>query len=312
MANVVQLQTNFTAGEISPRLFGRADLAKYNNGAKTIENALVEPHGGLTRRPGTKYVDSIKSATHIPRLTEFHFNTEQSYVLEVGVDTADGKPGDTTADTASSYYGATAPGGGSYGVGSPDAHGYIRVFRLDASGDPVRVNIEIQALPWVDIELAKLNFVQSADTLFIFCPTRPVLKLQRTGVDTTVGNWVATPMDGVDNGFIDGPYQDTNTDDIYMTPAATDVGTTTIDASTSEGNPVYHFTQKDIHRVIRLEDPVKGYKIISFQKSISATSTNGALVKVSGRALYDAAVASGSAGTGIKVEFFETVRGPVF
>ena len=32
--------TNFTAGELSPRLDGRTDLGKYFNGTKTLENML--------------------------------------------------------------------------------------------------------------------------------------------------------------------------------------------------------------------------------------------------------------------------------
>jgi len=62
MAKVTKAFTNFTAGEITPKLFGRTDIAKYDNGAETIENFLVEPHGGLTRRPGTRFVSEVKTA----------------------------------------------------------------------------------------------------------------------------------------------------------------------------------------------------------------------------------------------------------
>jgi hypothetical protein len=34
------IKTNFTAGEVSPRLMGRVDIARYANGAKIIENAV--------------------------------------------------------------------------------------------------------------------------------------------------------------------------------------------------------------------------------------------------------------------------------
>jgi len=319
MANSVQLQTNFTAGEISPRLFGRADLAKYNNGAKTIENALVETHGGLSRRPGTKFVSQIKDETTsgilVPRLTEFHYNTEQSYILEIGVTAADGKPGDTTADTASSYYGTTAPGGGSYGTGSPDSHGYIRFFKV-VDGEPTPVYssgttpTEISGQPWVDVELAELTFVQSADTMFIFCPTRPVLKLQRTGVDTAGSSWSPTVLEGATDGFVDGPYQDTNVADIYFTPTAT-TGSISVNATNAAGANVFHFTKGDIGRVIRLEDPAEGHKVISFTKA-GASSKNGALVRAEGTGLYDAAKTDtgSSGGGGVKVEFYDFVRGP--
>ncbi|EKO1546247.1 hypothetical protein VZ882_004986, partial [Salmonella enterica] len=46
------IKTNFTAGEVSPRLMGRVDIARYANGAKIIENAVVVVQGGVVRRPG--------------------------------------------------------------------------------------------------------------------------------------------------------------------------------------------------------------------------------------------------------------------
>ena len=51
--------SNFTAGELSPRLDGRTDLSKYFNGVKTLENMVVHPHGAATRRPGTKFVHEV-------------------------------------------------------------------------------------------------------------------------------------------------------------------------------------------------------------------------------------------------------------
>jgi hypothetical protein len=55
MARVSSIITNFRAGEISPRLEGRIDLQKYNEAVKEIENMIVFPQGGITRRPGTYY-----------------------------------------------------------------------------------------------------------------------------------------------------------------------------------------------------------------------------------------------------------------
>ena len=54
MAKVTGAKQNFTAGELSPRLAGRTDLGRYDNGVKTLQNFLVQPHGGVTRRPGTR------------------------------------------------------------------------------------------------------------------------------------------------------------------------------------------------------------------------------------------------------------------
>ena len=62
MAKVTTAKQNFTAGELSPRLTGRTDLGRYDNGAQLIENFLVQPHGGLTRRPGTEFIREVKTS----------------------------------------------------------------------------------------------------------------------------------------------------------------------------------------------------------------------------------------------------------
>ena len=41
MARVAAQLTNFTAGELSPRLDGSNDLSKYPAGCKTLENMVV-------------------------------------------------------------------------------------------------------------------------------------------------------------------------------------------------------------------------------------------------------------------------------
>ena len=56
MAKVFPIQTNFTAGQLSPRLHGRVDINKYNNGLKTQKNAYSLPHGGVVRRGGFRFV----------------------------------------------------------------------------------------------------------------------------------------------------------------------------------------------------------------------------------------------------------------
>ena len=60
MPKVFPVQTNFTAGEFSPRLLGRVDVAKYGNALKTMENAFVLPHGGVKRRGGMNFVAHTK------------------------------------------------------------------------------------------------------------------------------------------------------------------------------------------------------------------------------------------------------------
>lgn len=87
MAKASPIKTNFTAGELSPRLDGRTDIAKYDNGCEVLENFVVQPQGGAKRRPGTKYIKNSRftnSNNLETRLLPFVFNTDQSYAIELG------------------------------------------------------------------------------------------------------------------------------------------------------------------------------------------------------------------------------------
>ena len=83
MPRVSQPVNSFNAGEFSPEFDGRSDLKKYGEGAKTIENFIVHPEGGVHRRSGTRFVASGITATQ-SRLVPFVFSTEQAYMLEFG------------------------------------------------------------------------------------------------------------------------------------------------------------------------------------------------------------------------------------
>ena len=75
---------NFTAGELSPRLEGRTDVSKYFNGCSTLNNFIVHPHGGASRRSGTIYVAEVKDSSKETRLIPFEFSVTQNYILEFG------------------------------------------------------------------------------------------------------------------------------------------------------------------------------------------------------------------------------------
>jgi hypothetical protein len=82
MARVAVQLTNFTGGELSPRLDGRNDLTKYTSGCKTLENLIVYPHGAAARRPGTSFVAEVANSANKTRLIPFEFSTTQTYMLE--------------------------------------------------------------------------------------------------------------------------------------------------------------------------------------------------------------------------------------
>ena len=89
MSRVVQFQTNFTVGELDPLLRARTDLEQYKNGLETAENVIIQPQGGLKRRPGTEYIFNLGTGDNAPttatwtdfRLVPFEFSVDDRYLL---------------------------------------------------------------------------------------------------------------------------------------------------------------------------------------------------------------------------------------
>jgi len=142
MAQASPILSNFTAGELSPRLDGRTDINKYGNGCKTLQNFVVQPHGGASRRSGTKYVNEVKNSAHNARLIPFEFNVTQSYILEFG----------------DQYFRIHKDGG-----------------TVVSSGSAVEVTT-----PYLHTELSELKFTQSADVMYIVHPNHAPRKITRT------------------------------------------------------------------------------------------------------------------------------------
>jgi hypothetical protein len=162
MARVAVQLTNFTGGELSPRLDGRNDLAKYSSGCSTLENLIVYPHGSAARRPGTNFVAAVKDSTKKTRLIPFEFSTTQTYMLEFG-------------------------------------NQYIRFYKDNGQILSGGSAYEISS-PYLEAELFDLKFAQSADVMYICHPNHEVEKLSRTGhtswsltdVDFTNGPYLDT------------------------------------------------------------------------------------------------------------------------
>lgn len=79
------IQNSLAAGELSPSLFGRTDIAKYHSGASTCRNFFVDYRGGIKSRGGLAYVGTCKqTGNNPPRDIPFQFSITQGYVLEFG------------------------------------------------------------------------------------------------------------------------------------------------------------------------------------------------------------------------------------
>jgi hypothetical protein len=71
-------KTSFAAGELAPELLGRGDLRAFENGARRLRNVVIQPTGGVARRPGLRHIAQLPGPA---RLIAFEFNTEQTYLL---------------------------------------------------------------------------------------------------------------------------------------------------------------------------------------------------------------------------------------
>ena len=79
---IIQLQNDFTSGELDPRLRGRSDVAQYASGLSTARNVVVQPQGGATRRDGLKFIYEIDSnAGSAARCVSFEFSVNDSYMM---------------------------------------------------------------------------------------------------------------------------------------------------------------------------------------------------------------------------------------
>lgn len=141
MAKASPIQTDFSAGEFSPLLKGRVDIANYKKGLETCLNYIPNLQGSLQRRSGSSYVAAVKTASKATRLVRFEFSVEQAYILEFGDQ-------------------------------------YIRFFKdhaqIESGGSPYEV-----ATTYLEADLFELQFTQSADVLYIVHPDYEPATLSR-------------------------------------------------------------------------------------------------------------------------------------
>jgi len=274
------LQTNFTAGEITPKLAGQVDFTKYQNAVETLENMTVFPQGGATRRGGTRFVCEVADSSKTTRLIPFEFNVTQSYVLEFGhqimrvyKDNGQIVEADKTISaitkanpavvTASSHgytngnhvwinnvVGMTEVNGRRYTVANKTTNTFelsgvdSSSYTTYSSGGVAQKVFEVTTV-YDDDQVFDLRFAQSADVMYIVHPEHEPMKLSRTGHTT----WTFTE---VDFGAT-GPYLDANTTTTTLTPASSGTGTgVNITASATTGvNGGDGFQTTDVGRILK-------------------------------------------------------------
>lgn len=82
MSRIIQIQNDFTSGELDPKLRARTDIDQYQSGLTTARNVSIQPQGGAKRRDGTKFVAELDSgAGTAVRMVPFEFSVNDSYML---------------------------------------------------------------------------------------------------------------------------------------------------------------------------------------------------------------------------------------
>jgi hypothetical protein len=198
MARVRTIQNAFSAGEWAPRTAARSDLAKFKNAAQTLQNVTCFKQGGVTRRPGTRYVATVKTPSKKTRLVPFISASNQAFVLEFG-------------------------------------ENYIRFYKNGApvlsGGVPYQV-----ATTYLATEIFQLHFAQSVDVLYIAHPNHAPSELLH--FSDTSWNLILLNFGAGAFGFTNGPYRNedelvpgSGNLGFTLTPSATTGGTITITAS---------------------------------------------------------------------------------
>ena len=77
-------RSDFSAGEISPRIHGRLELDQYKSGCKSLKNMIPLPTGGVINRPGTEYIVPVKAVGTKWTVRGLSFSTGDNFVLEFG------------------------------------------------------------------------------------------------------------------------------------------------------------------------------------------------------------------------------------
>lgn len=80
MPEISKLSLN--SGELSDEIAGRIDLSKFNSGCEILENAKVLRAGGVSRRAGFEYVDTVIDNDEKSRLEGFRFSGDQGVIIE--------------------------------------------------------------------------------------------------------------------------------------------------------------------------------------------------------------------------------------
>lgn len=245
---------NFNAGELSPDFAGRVDNEKYPVGCDTLSNFIPRVQGPARRRPGSRYVQSVKNSANRTWLRRFVFSQGQAYQIEFGDKYCRFYTNHGQVQTAGVAAWSNSP---TYAVGSLVSQGGVNYYCVAVNQNQVPPNATYwYAMPGTVYEIPSpygvsdlinsdgscaLQLEQSGDVVYIGSPTVWPQTLTRLGATDWVFALYAPP---------DGPFQEQNAANspaVYATLPSPGNGTVTITASAALFDP------SDVGRLFRVD-----------------------------------------------------------
>ena len=205
------LLRSFAGGEITPELYGRLDLTKYQTGLALCRNMTTLPHGPAARRPGFRFVAEVQNsnpllppgATNLrTRIIPFVYSADQAVVIELGDYKArfyvnGAAVLQSSGPVITSIVGSTVTTVIAHGFSTGDdvrignrfhritVTGANTFTTADRWGSPTTASgtgaIRVYTLttPWPVDAVFQLRFTQDADVMTITHPAYPAQELQR-------------------------------------------------------------------------------------------------------------------------------------
>ena len=231
MSRVTLYQSNFTVGELDPLVKGRLDIQQYSSGLDRAKNVTVLPQGGFERRAGLRYLADLTShlgssytAQVGMRLIPFEFSNTQSFMLVFVKNSA-------TETRMFVYANLTL------------------ITNINGSGN------DYLAMNLGDIDLSKIYFTQSADTLILVQEDLVPVKVVRGANNSS---WTATTI------TLTSPFHaftlSTSNPNANITPDAVD-GTVKVTASSGI------FSAGNVNQYINVLNGFGRARIIEFESS---------------------------------------------
>lgn len=262
------IQNNFNNGEISPLVRPRVDIQKYKSSCYQLRNFIVHPQGPASNRPGFRFVCMTKDPDTPSIVQEFIFNSDQTYILEIGDEyvrfITGGVQVEVDPDTLLAWTSST-----SYVIGNFVTHASSTYYAIadNTNHNPLTMTsswtqqsiYEIPS-PYPYTDLSSLRFESSADTIFITHPDYKTRILQRYGAT----DWRFSEYDPDD-----GPFMIENLDDTITLTASAVSGTITLTSSSSV------FVSTHVGALWKLRHYIPG----STASDSFSSATNGTSVK---------------------------------